>query len=232
MPTPPPSSARWPPTPSRTATTCAPSTPSGSPLRGAGRACGWPRTRTRPGRATTTCWPSPARGARRPVRCGTRRTPPVERPAVRRAPERDGPERAAPWRSAAAVTCGCCATTSRAEDRLVELANARGEHHRTATEKGPVRSAPFCPGIAVLSRGTSLLPGELGSPLLTCFLGGRPTSSLPERSPLMARSTSRPSVPLGSLTERYYLDAAMCAACSPYRVTQLSMKLTAVTPVD
>ena len=48
----------------------------------------------------------------------------------------------------------------------------------------------------------------------------------------MARSTSRPSVPLGSLTQRESRVAPTCAACSSTRVTQLSMNLTDGTPVD
>ena len=48
----------------------------------------------------------------------------------------------------------------------------------------------------------------------------------------MARSTSRPSVPLGSLTQRDTRAATTCATCSSTRVTQLSMNLTDGTPVD
>jgi len=48
----------------------------------------------------------------------------------------------------------------------------------------------------------------------------------------MARSISRPSVPLGSLTQRDDRAAAACAACSSTRITQLSMNLTDGTPVD
>jgi hypothetical protein len=48
----------------------------------------------------------------------------------------------------------------------------------------------------------------------------------------MARSTSRPSVPLGSLTQRGDRAAETCADCSSTRITQLSMNLTDGTPVD
>jgi hypothetical protein len=48
----------------------------------------------------------------------------------------------------------------------------------------------------------------------------------------MARSsTRRPSVPLGSLTQRES-RAAVCASCSSGRTTQLAMNLTDGTPVD
>jgi hypothetical protein len=48
----------------------------------------------------------------------------------------------------------------------------------------------------------------------------------------MARSSARPSVPLGSLTQRETRDVAVCASCSSPRTTQLSMSLTDGTPVD
>jgi hypothetical protein len=48
----------------------------------------------------------------------------------------------------------------------------------------------------------------------------------------MARSSARPSVPLGSLTQREARDVVVCASCSSTRTTQLSMSLTDGTPVD
>jgi hypothetical protein len=50
---------------------------------------------------------------------------------------------------------------------------------------------------------------------------------------LMARSATltRPSLPLGSLTQRG-ARVATCTSCSSERVTQLSMNLTDGTPVD
>jgi hypothetical protein len=50
---------------------------------------------------------------------------------------------------------------------------------------------------------------------------------------LMARSATltRPSLPLGSLTQRG-ARVACCTSCSSERVTQLSMNLTDGTPVD
>jgi hypothetical protein len=49
----------------------------------------------------------------------------------------------------------------------------------------------------------------------------------------MARSATlaRPSLPLGSLTQRG-ARVASCTSCSSDRVTQLSMNLTDGTPVD
>ena len=49
----------------------------------------------------------------------------------------------------------------------------------------------------------------------------------------MARSAAtRPSLPLGSLTQREARTAAACLGCSSPRVTSLSMNLTDGTPVD
>jgi len=48
----------------------------------------------------------------------------------------------------------------------------------------------------------------------------------------MARSSARPSVPLGSLTQRESRDVVTCVSCSSARTTQLSMSLTDGTPVD
>jgi len=49
----------------------------------------------------------------------------------------------------------------------------------------------------------------------------------------MARSAAaRPSLPLGSLTQREARTAASCLGCSSPRVTSLSMNLTDGTPVD
>ena len=48
----------------------------------------------------------------------------------------------------------------------------------------------------------------------------------------MARSSARPSVPLGSLTQRESRDVVTCVSCSSTRTTQLSMSLTDGTPVD
>ena len=49
----------------------------------------------------------------------------------------------------------------------------------------------------------------------------------------MARSAAtRPSLPLGSLTQREARSAASCASCSSPRVTSLAMNLTDGTPVD
>jgi Zn ribbon nucleic-acid-binding protein len=48
----------------------------------------------------------------------------------------------------------------------------------------------------------------------------------------MARSSTRPSVPLGSLTQRDARPGVVCAACSSSRTTQLAMNLTDGTPVD
>ena len=61
----PPSSARWRRTPSRTPTTCATCTRSGSPPRAAGRSCGLSgRLQPAGPDAPTTCWPSPTPCAR------------------------------------------------------------------------------------------------------------------------------------------------------------------------
>lgn len=48
----------------------------------------------------------------------------------------------------------------------------------------------------------------------------------------MARTTARPSVPLGSLTQREARASVVCVACSSSRTTQLAMNLTDGTPVD
>jgi Zn ribbon nucleic-acid-binding protein len=48
----------------------------------------------------------------------------------------------------------------------------------------------------------------------------------------MARSSARPSVPLGSLTQREAGAGAVCAECSSSRTTQLGMNLTDGTPVE
>ena len=49
----------------------------------------------------------------------------------------------------------------------------------------------------------------------------------------MARSAAaRPSLPLGSLTQRDARTATSCFGCSSPRVTSLSMNLTDGTPVD
>ncbi len=49
----------------------------------------------------------------------------------------------------------------------------------------------------------------------------------------MARSAAtRPSLPLGSLTQREARTVAACASCESPRVTTLSMHLTDGTPVD
>ncbi len=50
----------------------------------------------------------------------------------------------------------------------------------------------------------------------------------------MARSSasSRPALPLGSLTQRPAHEAPTCTACGSVRITQLSMSLTDGTPVD
>ncbi len=48
----------------------------------------------------------------------------------------------------------------------------------------------------------------------------------------MARSAARPSLPLGSLTQREARSTAGCGACDSARVTCLSMHLTDGTPVD
>ena len=49
----------------------------------------------------------------------------------------------------------------------------------------------------------------------------------------MARTAAaRPSLPLGSLTQRDARSASSCGACSSARVTSLSMNLTDGTPVD
>jgi hypothetical protein len=49
----------------------------------------------------------------------------------------------------------------------------------------------------------------------------------------MARSAAaRPSLPLGSLTQREARNATSCLGCSSPRVTSLSMNLTDGTPVD
>jgi formate dehydrogenase maturation protein FdhE len=48
----------------------------------------------------------------------------------------------------------------------------------------------------------------------------------------MARTAARPSLPLGSLTQREARTTVGCAACGSARVTSLSMHLTDGTPVD
>jgi hypothetical protein len=49
----------------------------------------------------------------------------------------------------------------------------------------------------------------------------------------MARSAAtRPSLPLGSLTQREARSTAACTSCASPRVTSLSMHLTDGTPVD
>ncbi|KQX69897.1 hypothetical protein [Angustibacter sp. Root456] len=48
----------------------------------------------------------------------------------------------------------------------------------------------------------------------------------------MARTAARPSLPLGSLTQREARITVGCTACGSARVTSLSMHLTDGTPVD
>jgi Zn ribbon nucleic-acid-binding protein len=48
----------------------------------------------------------------------------------------------------------------------------------------------------------------------------------------MARSSTRPSVPLGSLTQRDSRAGTICSVCSSSRTTQLGMNLTDGTPVE
>lgn len=48
----------------------------------------------------------------------------------------------------------------------------------------------------------------------------------------MARSAARPSLPLGSLTQREARTDAGCLACGSVRVTSLAMHLTDGTPVE
>jgi hypothetical protein len=48
----------------------------------------------------------------------------------------------------------------------------------------------------------------------------------------MARTAARPSLPLGSLTQRDARTGDGCLACDSPRVTSLSMNLTDGTPVD
>ena len=48
----------------------------------------------------------------------------------------------------------------------------------------------------------------------------------------MARTAARPTLPLGSLTQRDARSGSGCTACGSARVTSLSMHLTDGTPVD
>jgi ribosomal protein L37E len=48
----------------------------------------------------------------------------------------------------------------------------------------------------------------------------------------MARSAARPSLPLGSLTQREARTTTTCGSCGSPRLTSLSMSLTDGTPVD
>ena len=74
--------ARSRPTRSRTPTTSARRTASGSAPRAAGRCSGWPRTPTRSAPPATTCSRSPTPSARRPGRCRARPSRAVGRPAL------------------------------------------------------------------------------------------------------------------------------------------------------